>query len=313
MSGAGTPMSGAGTPMSGAGMPMSGAGRPMSGAGRPMSGAGTILNDDRSPLALHRRGGRARRRHSNRVQSPFYQEVPMDRESQYKVEALRRVRDFLDTHAGEIGAAANGDARRELDTALRALAEVAGVREEIRREGRGESRRRRAMEEQLRRQYAAPLAQFARASLSDVPEYAALTPSLARLTGHRFADATRGMVAAAEVHRAALEAAHFPPQFLDEMREMAARIVESKDRRAAAGVRASGSSATLKDALRGGRDAVERIGAVLLHQFPASPGLLREWESAKRVHRTNTGRPAANASVTPVPQPAQVPEVRAAA
>lgn len=221
-------------------------------------------------------------------------------------QSLRQVQQFLTVHAGAVPSAAASTARRQLDTAVADLDQAAIAQGAITREWRGEVQRRATLERTLVRKYLTPLAKFARASLKGAPDYAALTPSSTDLERERLVKTAQAMAAAADAHVADLRQAHFPADFLDQLRSAAAAVQASLDAGAAGRVRRTGVTKQIRVTIASGRRAVATLDALVTHTIVGNAALEREWRSAKRVRRRNAPAPRDSGS-----QPAL--EVKAAA
>lgn len=246
-------------------------------------------------------------------------------------ESGRRAAQFLTTHADAVPSVNDADARRQLDTALAAMDAAAAAQATAVREIRGEVHRRAGLERTLTRKYLTPLATFARASLRGVPEYAALTPAVASLTGARLVVAARGMATAAEKYGTALAQAKFPKGFLDALRAATDAVDKSlgvKREQVRQRVNATARlSATAGDVRRSKR----ALDSLVRHHILGNAVLEREWRLATRLPRRTSatdgdtqaggvagsitpGRtPAATPAATPAPASAGAQEMSAAA
>lgn len=208
---------------------------------------------------------------------------------QYHVaQSLRQVQQFLAQHAVTVPAAATSGARRELDAAVAALDGAATEQGSITLARRGEVQRRVQLERRLRRQFMTPLAKFARASLRDVPEFAALTPTTRALRGERLVFTAQGMAAAADKHGDRITAGEFPADFLSQLRSAAAEVKRSFDAGASGRVRRTGVTKEIQEVLARGRRAVGALDALVSYDIMGNEALEHEWRAAKRVRQTWT-------------------------
>lgn len=206
--------------------------------------------------------------------------------SQFHVgQSLRQVQQFLTVHAGAVPSAATSAAKRELDAAVAALDRAATGQDALARAVRGEVQRRGQLERTLLRKYVIPLGKFARASLRGAPEFASLTPSTKALRSERLVQTAQAMAVAAEAHVAALRAAEFPVDFIEQLRAAAAAVQSSFDAGRSGLVRRTGVTKEIRAALANGRRAVAALDALVAHTIDGNEVIEREWRSAKRVQR----------------------------
>jgi hypothetical protein len=198
-------------------------------------------------------------------------------------QSLDRVQRFLDTNASHIGTANGSDARRQLNTAiarLRAAADTQGVRA---RETHGEVRHRRATERVLVVRFMAPISKFSRAQLAGVPNFAALTPYAAQLSGPRLVNTARQMRQAAEPYAKQFGAPNFPATFLADfsatINAISASLVQSAEWRR----QRNGATKEIESALADGRNAVDTLDSLIAHQLIGNAQLTEEWRTAKRI------------------------------
>ena len=232
----------------------------------------------------------------------------MDSSQFHRSQSLRRVQQFLTDHADAVPTANASDSRRQLDSAVAVLDAATVEQGTHEREIRGEVRRRHQLERTLVRKYMTPLAKFARASLTGVPEYAALTPSARSLARERLVRAAQSMVSAAQKYAPARASAKFPADFLTQLRN------------AAGAVEASVGASTAKQvaaALAQGRRAVLALDSLVSHLILGHERLEREWRAAKRVRQSSATEagtaPAKPTLVTDAPHALVVAPVSAPA
>lgn len=216
----------------------------------------------------------------------------------YLSQSLRRVQQFLTAHADAVQAANASDARKQLDTAVVTIDAAAAEQGTCSREVRGEVQKRKHLEDTLVRRFLTPLSKFARASLTGVPEYAALTPSVRSLQRERLVQSARSMAAAADKYAAALTAAKFPQEFLKQLRAAIDPVQASLDASSAKRIARNGATKKLAGALAQGRRAVAALDSLVAHLIIGDERLEREWESAKRIRRQAAADPAEQKETT---------------
>jgi len=241
----------------------------------------------------------------------------MDSSQFHRSQSLRRVQQFLTDHADAVPTANASDSRRQLDSAVAVLDAATVEQGTHEREIRGEVRRRHQLERTLVRKYMTPLAKFARASLTGVPEYAALTPSARSLARERLVRAAQSMVSAAQKYAPALASAKFPADFLTQFRAAADAVQASLDARSAKQVAGTGATKQVAAALAQGRRAVLALDSLVSHLILGHERLEREWRAAKRVRQSSATEagtaPAKPTLVTDAPHAPAVAPVSAPA
>lgn len=220
----------------------------------------------------------------------------MNQQQLYLGQSLRRSQQFLDDHSAVFGAVNSSSAKRQLDGAVRRLDLMVVEQDTRSRESRGETNRRWPLERELRLWHIAPVREFARARLRDVPNYAALTLSTRRLEGERLAQAARALADAAAPYSAAFTEAQFPSDFLEQLRAVASAITRSIDERSVKRGQGAGATQGVKAALADGRAALAALAAVVKRHLRDDESLLAEWRSACRVTH-KPGRPVARANI----------------
>ncbi|HVT37498.1 MAG TPA: hypothetical protein VHE78_00500 [Gemmatimonadaceae bacterium] len=221
-------------------------------------------------------------------------------------QSLRRVQQFLDTHADVVGSVNTTDARQRLNTLVTRLAATVDEQGTHTRQSRGEVQRRQQLERVLIRKYMTPLAKFARAQLEGAPGFAALTPSGNDLRTERLVQSARSMALAATPLADILARAKFPADFVQQLTAAADAVKASVDASATTRVRRNGATRQVASALSQGRNAVATLDSLVSHIILGDDRLEREWRSAKRVMRPATSPASAAPPVTPAP-PAPVP------
>jgi hypothetical protein len=230
----------------------------------------------------------------------------MNTKQRYGSATLRRVQQFLDSHADVVGPINQSAMRQELDAAYAdtiALVNEQGTRT---RAGRGERSNQETLERSLKRLHLTPIVKFARASLRGVPNFSALTPNVKRLGGDQLVKAANALISAAEPYMAVFIAGHFPEDFNSQARLATSALQTSMEARSNETVKRVGATKQINEALKRGRSAIVKLDAVLTRTLDSNPRLAVEWQTAKRIQ----SRPGP--VVTPTVTPTSAPEVKAA-
>ncbi|MBI3568202.1 MAG: hypothetical protein HY084_08390 [Gemmatimonadetes bacterium] len=230
----------------------------------------------------------------------------MNRQQQSSAQTLSRAQQFLDRHADVVGAINQTDARRTLDAAVAATDTTVTEQGTRVRDIRGETHRQSDLEAELVGRHMVPIAKFARAQLTGVPNFAALIPNVNKTTGTRLYQAAMAMAAAAQPYAAQFPAPTFAGDFITRLRDAAVAVKHSVAVRADKRVQRIGATTQLARSLAKGRTAVLTLDALLVHVLHDDPRLAEEWRVAKRIGglpgRTkagNTANAAGTAATTP--------------
>jgi hypothetical protein len=227
----------------------------------------------------------------------------MNTQQRYTSATLRRVQQFLDSHADVVGSINQSTVRQELDDAYAdtiALVNEQGTRT---RTGWGERSNQQSLERSLKRLHLTPIVKFARASLHGVPNFSALTPNIWPLRGDRLVKSANALISAAEPYSAVYIAGHFPGDFIAEARQAVNAVQTSVEARSQETVMRIGATRQIDGSVRRGRSAILKLDAVLARVLDSNPRLEVEWRTAKRIQ----SRPG------PVAESAAAPEVKEAA
>lgn len=203
--------------------------------------------------------------------------------NQYALNAFRRVQAFLDEHADTVGALRDSEARKVLDAAVAQL-EAHGMNQSTSvLEIDGHLNLQRSLEIDLRKGHMQPIANFARAKLRGVPDYAALTRGVTELKGHSLVRAARAMATAAAPHAESLTRNAFPADALVQLGKAAEQVEAAIDGRANLNVRKAGATKGISEETKQASDAVKMLSAVIDRQFAKDRTFLAAWRAAKRV------------------------------
>jgi len=224
----------------------------------------------------------------------------MRQEQQRKVDSLRRVQDYLNVHAAELGSAVSAGVKQQLDDAVAQIDAFDNTQGSTKLELNGLVNRRRALQKELRQQHMVPIAEFARARLQGVPDFSALTSSGLNLTPSRLVAAARAMATAATPHLDALVNSGFPPDTITQLVAAADAVSSAMAERASTHVRRVGATKGIGEQLRRGREAVSVLKAVVGKQAAGDLAMLASWRVAHRVTaKSGTTRTTAVAPATP--------------
>ena len=230
----------------------------------------------------------------------------MNTQQRYSSATLRRVQQFLDSHADVVGSINQSAMRQELDAAYADTIAMVNEQGTRMRAGRGERSNQLSIERSLRRLHLTPIVKFARAGLRGVPNFGALTPNVQRLDGDGLVKAANALLTAAEPYAAAFTEAHFPEDFIAQARLATNALQTSMEVRSHEVVRRVGATKQINESVKRGRSAIAKLDAALSRLRIGNPRLETEWQAAKRI------RSQAHSVVTPTVTPTTTPEVKAA-
>ncbi len=219
----------------------------------------------------------------------------MEKKQRFRGATLKRVQQFLDSHAGVVGAINQSKGRQMLDAAL-AESEASAIEQGTRvRSTRGERANQASLERGLRRLHLTPVSKVARAQLRDVPNFAALTPNVAQLKGEPLVRAAYAMATAAEQYQAQFVEAGRPSDFVYRIRVATDALNQSLAARAEHVRSRKGATKQVQTTLDRGRQAVALLDAALSEILFKDARLAAEWRAAKRIG-ISTGRRGATGS-----------------
>ena len=210
-------------------------------------------------------------------------EDAMQQQEQRKLDSLRRVQDFLDAHADAVGALRNSEGRVQLDEAVASLTAHNADQAATDLALAGAKEKQQALASELQSKHMVSIAQFARAKLRGVPDFAALAKSGFGLRLKALIHAARAMATAAAPQRDAFVSAGFPPDAIAELGAVASALEATMTDRANAKVRRVGATKGIEEAVKRGREAVAMLNAVIGRQFAGDATFLAGWRAARRV------------------------------
>jgi hypothetical protein len=140
----------------------------------------------------------------------------MNTQQRYSSATLRRVQQFLDSHADVVGPINQSAVRQELDAAYADTIATVNEQGTRTRVARGERANQRSLEQSLKRLHLTPIVKFARAGLRGVPNFGALTPNVQNLQGDGLVKAANALLTAAAPYAATFIEGHFPENFIGE-------------------------------------------------------------------------------------------------
>jgi len=207
----------------------------------------------------------------------------MEQKQQRVLDSLRRVQDFLDAHAGILGALRTSAGGKQLADAIVALTSHTDIQGATELALSGQMSHQRAVTSDLRESHMMPIATFARAKLRGVPDFAALTKSGAGLQPKPLVRAARAMATAAAPPADAFTAAGFPADTVQQLSAAADALDQAIVDRANAQVQRVAATKGISQELKNGREAMEMLNAVVSKQLVKNASLLAGWRAAKRV------------------------------
>jgi hypothetical protein len=207
----------------------------------------------------------------------------MQQDQQRQLDALRRVQDFLDTHADRVGALKESEGRQQLDDTVEQLATHGDDQGTSDLEMAGQIKREKSLISDLRAQHMQPIATFARAKLRGVPDFAALTKSGSKMRPKQLVQSARAMATAAAPHADALTRGGFPSDTIAQLGAAAKSLEDAITERANTKVRRIGATKGIHVELAKGREAVTMLNAVVSKQFARDKTFLAAWRAAYRV------------------------------
>jgi hypothetical protein len=232
---------------------------------------------------------------------------------QRALDALRRVLDFLITHALVLGSISTSEGKIEVEAAVAAITSHQVKQGSANQARLGQMNRQQALARQLVEKNMRPIAKFARGKLRGAPGYAELTVKVSTASPTRLLTCARTMANIAAKYADRFATAGLAADTVDRLVAATDAFADAMDQRAhAKGLRLV-STTEIENALAQGRDAVHVLDALITQQFPANDALLVAWRSISRVEdkpgktrgvpRSSTPVPGATPPVVPVVPP----------
>jgi hypothetical protein len=234
------------------------------------------------------------------------------------IEALQRVQAFLALHPPP-ETPGYATQKKLFDEIVASLTDNAENQVSGRRLRHAEVPRQVGLKKALREQHLAPIAQIARATLSDLPAIdKALRMPSESLSALRLVAEASAMRAAAAQYEAKFVEAGRPADFVKQLDDAIEAVRLSMIGKARYLGQQVGGSAGIERDLKRGRQSVEVLDTIVKDAFRGDKGVLAEWRSARRVRAvpggTNgTGSEAAPHTTAPVRTPVSAPTAPVAA
>jgi hypothetical protein len=200
-----------------------------------------------------------------------------------QLDTLTNVQHFLDVHDDVVGPLKDTEGRKLLDAVVAQL--FAQENEQFTADGvlRGALARQRSLVAELKQQHMKPIAKFARAKLRGTPDFTALARSGSNLKGSKLVGAARAMATAAASVSDVLTAAQFPADAVKQLGAAADAVANAIVDRAASKQARGAATASIRQHLSLGREAVAMLDPIVTKRLAGNKGLLEGWRQAKRV------------------------------
>ncbi len=176
--------------------------------------------------------------------------------------SLRRAQQFLDVHS-DVLTAVTPATRTQLGDVITLLTELSVAQDTGARGSKGETSRQRALHLALRRTYMAPVAEVAKYTLRDVPEFSALKLPPISANAETTVIAAYAMANAAEPHAQTLLDNGMQPTFVANLRSAAALVDESLTGRTMHQGRRTGATSGLIAGEKRGRAVLRVLNVVI--------------------------------------------------
>ena len=216
------------------------------------------------------------------------------------LQTLRSIQAFLDEEANTLGTIVTSGTRQRLDSAIADLSTHATAQTGSSLASQGATQKQRALRQALLRDHMAPIARISNAELPQTPQVEPLRMPKGKPTAERLAQAASGMAKAATPYAAVFIEAGLPNDFITQLTDAAAAMIDSILIRSQSRGKSTGATKGLKARLADARKTVLILDAFVKSALKDNPALLRNWNSVRRVRRS-TGRPLV--SQTPLPAP----------
>lgn len=214
--------------------------------------------------------------------------------------SLQNVQTYLNENAAALGGVISAETRASLDAAIAELPVHADIQDNHTRTARGAVARQRVKRAALVRDHMALIARIAKLKLENAPEFVALTMPRHRPSAERLAALANGMASAAEPFTDVFVRAGCKPEFVQELRDAAAALLQTLHDGAHNRGLVREATLDLHIKLSRARKIVDVIDGFVRSALANDPARLGRWQLVKRVPRPRSGA-SASATTNPVP------------
>ena len=223
-------------------------------------------------------------------------------------ESLHRVQAFFDTHASELAGVNVAAPRAELDDAVRQLSTFAADQDATMTNARGDTLKKRALIDAVRKEHMVPIAQIARHELRGDTDFTDIKVPKEGTGVGKLVAAARGLAQVARRHEAVFVRGGLPADFVEQLVAAADALEQVMKERGTTRLQRTGATAALDAQVKRGRKAVMVIDAAIRHALKGNAPLMAEWRSARRVG-LKMGGPRVSSGVSAAPVVAASPIV----
>lgn len=227
----------------------------------------------------------------------------MQAKQQYELDALHRVKSFLDTNTGALGAVNGTPARASFDGVLTTLVDHVAVQDSAEKNATSRTKAKDVQREVLRLQHMQPIAAIARTRLADMPAIVDLRLPDRSVSDGRLVSAGHGMVKAATPYKQVFIDAMVPSDFLEALQSAADSLRQAVTARDMSRVELHQATTGVQNELVRARAVVRILNAFVVQALKDQPELLAGWVMAKRVV-AKPGVPRGTVKVPAVATPA---------
>jgi hypothetical protein len=214
----------------------------------------------------------------------------MQAKQKQAIETYQRVQDFLTAHPPPESPGYLAQ-KKALDGVVATLDDHSVNQAMGRRLSRAEVARQRALRKALRQQHLAPIAQIARATLSDAPGIEkALKMPPSDISPLKLVAEANAMRSAAALYQPQFIEAGRPADFLEQLDAAAEALRQALLGKARNVGRQVGAGAGIDREIKRGRRAIEVIDTIVTAAFRDDQNVLATWRSAKRVRAVPGGK-----------------------
>jgi len=226
--------------------------------------------------------------------------------------SLRNVQGFLQDNAARLAAVIDNVMTKRLNDAIVTLSGHATDQVQTFIDAKSTTQTQEALRTELIQFHMAPINRIAKLELGSTPELSPFLMPRGKPTIEKLKTYADGMSAAAAKYSATFIAAGLPSDFITQLDDVAAAMVQAQSVRARKGAARQGATTSLQAMLTTARRIVHVLDPLVRKVIGKDPGLLTNWKVAKRVPRTGSpatpAAPAASAApAAPVIPAAVVP------
>jgi len=231
----------------------------------------------------------------------------MKKSQQSRLDALYRMKDFMDANNSALGNVNKSVSRGALDTALTQLQAAANAQSALESQAASATEAKNTLREDLRINHMQPIASIGRAALAHTQYITKLRLPGARVTDSELVAAGNAMADVAEQYSAVFIAEQLPADFIAQLRASVQAVRDAAVKRDGFNTLLVQATQSVADDLTSVSNTVKIVNSLVVKALKGQTDLLAGWRQAKHP-KAKPGVPQGSTTV-PVAVPLPVPVV----